>query len=773
MGRKSLKSRRESGLGYEGVASAILDCVGNFELFNNEKFAHHAVMLIIELHYKEFTMSITKLTALGLAACSSLAMGQTVAPDATKIIEPAGVSDAYFGSSLLLEQGNLIVGSPTEFGSSNQGSVHYFDPSTGAYLLTFHAPSGQGTAQSFGTDLAFDFGENGNLIVGGGGPYFYTIENSNYPVFEDSFSGYYFSTALDQNSVVVGESNGVSVFNLYPGNLRFTIPAPHPGRFGDSVAVEDNFVAVGAPAADITRFSAGIAYLYDATTGHLLHELRPPPAQIPASSQIGKVVSINDGIVAVSAPGDITVHGPGGGNTSGSKGSVYLFDTAGNELRRLKDREQGPGGSYTGFGEALAMFGDYILVGSPGGLGEVFLFRVSTGEKILKIEQPDDGLIDQNFGYELAVGDGFLAISSIELVPGGNPQRVVYVYPFNDCNLNGELDIVDVTLNPELDCNNNLQIDSCEINSNNGMGGVGGDLDCNANGIIDTCETDIPQQVEIVVVFDTSESMIEEVNALCNSVANINNDLQGYGFSVEGFRVLSTIEPIPTSFTCVTDSVQNLLGDQVPGGGILNDEEDWGDATAILADRYPWNTANEDINRIIVVISDEAPQDGLPCTNDDSISVTNAAAICVANNIKVVGVAASGPNDCHIQFFNDIALQTNGVWFRSRADGSGLGSQIVNAILESILPIDCDRNGLIDSCEIMADSTLDHDSDGILNECEQCLVDLTNDGTLNFLDVSYFLNEGDGGGHLDWNGDGNQNFLDVSDFLAAYGEGCI
>ncbi len=57
--------------------------------------------------------------------------------------------------------------------------------------------------------------------------------------------------------------------------------------------------------------------------------------------------------------------------------------------------------------------------------------------------------------------------------------------------------------------------------------------------------------------------------------------------------------------------------------------------------------------------------------------------------------------------------------------------------------------------------------------CTPCPADLTNDGNLNFLDVSAFLAAYSAQDPLaDFEADGSFNFLDVSAFLAAYGMGC-
>ncbi len=76
--------------------------------------------------------------------------------------------------------------------------------------------------------------------------------------------------------------------------------------------------------------------------------------------------------------------------------------------------------------------------------------------------------------------------------------------------------------------------------------------------------------------------------------------------------------------------------------------------------------------------------------------------------------------------------------------------------------------------KIVNPSAPDKDEDGIPDACAAgCPADLTDEGSLNFLDVSAFLSAfGKQNPIADFTGDGNYNFLDVSAFLAAFGEGC-
>ncbi len=76
-----------------------------------------------------------------------------------------------------------------------------------------------------------------------------------------------------------------------------------------------------------------------------------------------------------------------------------------------------------------------------------------------------------------------------------------------------------------------------------------------------------------------------------------------------------------------------------------------------------------------------------------------------------------------------------------------------------------------------ADSTVEGAVDGVLiasKICQGgCRVDINDDGTLNFFDVSAFLSAfGEGDPIADFTDDGVFNFFDVSAFLSAFGDGC-
>jgi len=55
----------------------------------------------------------------------------------------------------------------------------------------------------------------------------------------------------------------------------------------------------------------------------------------------------------------------------------------------------------------------------------------------------------------------------------------------------------------------------------------------------------------------------------------------------------------------------------------------------------------------------------------------------------------------------------------------------------------------------------------------ECAADLVSDGSLNFLDISFYLTAFSNQDSVaDWNGDSSYNFLDISAYLASFGAGC-
>jgi len=188
-----------------------------------------------------------------------------------------------------------------------------------------------------------------------------------------------------------------------------------------------------------------------------------------------------------------------------------------------------------------------------------------------------------------------------------------------------------------------------------------------------------PEQIcpplDVVFIMDTSGSMQEEGEALCDTIDGVIGDLAAQGIVVE--HNILAIDPIHfwDLFSCQSrgDSVSDLLGNSVPGdpdgcpGNLTghynhNRDENWGPATAIVADRFPWTHGAV---RVIIPISDEGPCLGSSCNgcNDpgsDRDAVSNAIAVAVANDVIVSPITGDGSSLCVIRLSEDLAAGTGG-----------------------------------------------------------------------------------------------------------------
>ena len=135
-----------------------------------------------------------------------------------------------------------------------------------------------------------------------------------------------------------------------------TTPGHSGAAAGTAVATSEKYVAVGAPWDGVDFPNGGAVHVFDAVTGKRLRTLRPAAGESGQDAQFGSALSISGTYLLVGAPnyGHFAVSDPG---------SVYLFDlVTGKEL--LKAQAGAPEAGAR-FGAAVAMEGDYAVVGSP------------------------------------------------------------------------------------------------------------------------------------------------------------------------------------------------------------------------------------------------------------------------------------------------------------------------------------------------------------------------------------------------------------------------
>ncbi len=203
-----------------------------------------------------------------------------------------------------------------------------------------------------------------------------------------------------------GNYAGVAyLFNSTSGSLLQTFQNPGSGNnFGSSVAVVGNSVVVGDQQAN---GGEGAAYLFDSTSGSLVHTLQDPQGG-PYDYHFGRYVVPSSKGLLVSAPDS----------------GVFLFDPSSGSLTTTLLRSTL--GSYAAsFGEGISGFGNDILASysmmvvngqSVSYVGHVGLFDGSSGSLVRSYNQY--GLFLGAVGNEVVVGSGFGSGSSVYLLDG-------------------------------------------------------------------------------------------------------------------------------------------------------------------------------------------------------------------------------------------------------------------------------------------------------------------------------------------------------------------
>lgn len=205
--------------------------------------------------------------------------------------------------------------------------------------------------------------------------------------------------SLTVASVPVNAGLGDQLFQLQPTD------GASGDDFGYTIAVDDGLVAVGAPGDDLNGADSGSAYLFDAATGTQLLQLVPRDGG--AGDAFGFAIAIDGPLVVVGA----RLNDENGVDA----GAAYVFDAStGTQIAKILATDGVAGDE---FGSAVAIDGGIIAVGAKrdddAGVdsGSVYLFDATTGDQLEKLV-PNDAAASDNFGGAVAMDDGLVAVGA-------------------------------------------------------------------------------------------------------------------------------------------------------------------------------------------------------------------------------------------------------------------------------------------------------------------------------------------------------------------------
>jgi hypothetical protein len=225
------------------------------------------------------------------------------------------------------------------------------------------------------------------------------------------------SVAIQNKKVIVGaffgngnsnSSGAAYLFDAATGSQLLKLKATDGqtfDQFGTSVAINGNLALVGAPNDDDGAPNAGAAYLFDVLTGQQLMKLT---ASDPAESDhFGGSVAFNDNIALIGSP----LHDSIGTNS----GTAYVLDiSTGVELLRLSPSDPA---EFAAFGHSVAVSGNVAIVGAyikdeaGDHSGAAYLFDVTTGQQLHKLI-PSDAAAEDHFGFAVSIDRGLALVSA-------------------------------------------------------------------------------------------------------------------------------------------------------------------------------------------------------------------------------------------------------------------------------------------------------------------------------------------------------------------------
>lgn len=299
----------------------------------------------------------------------------------------------YFAGAVAIDDGIMVVGSTSLTLTPDQFAFVY-DANTSDQLARLE-PDNIETYGKYGRTVAI-----GSGIIAVGAP-----NNNRGTVF------IYDASTYQQIARIEPEDS----------NLDDTV------KFGSSIAIDDNRLVIGS-SQNISTVASGAVYIYDSSSFELVRKIVGPMRS--DGDGFGASVDIHDGVIIVGAPGVDA----GASNT----GAAYLFSAdIGILLHNLTVDELN---SWDRFSQ-VAIYDNTAAVGAWArdegeiNMGAVYLFDVSTGKQLTKL-QPDDLSYGSGFGIsvdlgiDLNTGDTLLIVGASEGESAGSGSA--YIYDLSD-----------------------------------------------------------------------------------------------------------------------------------------------------------------------------------------------------------------------------------------------------------------------------------------------------------------------------------------------------
>jgi hypothetical protein len=196
--------------------------------------------------------------------------------------------------------------------------------------------------------------------------------------------------------------------------------------FAATTAISGDLAIAGATGHDQVDSNAGAAYIYSISNGIWTQDERLTPFVVTSrganSDRFGCSVAIDQQYAFVGAK-----HDDNALNDNENSGAVYVFTVSGTTWDFHQKLRPTTTITDAKFGISMALYGDYLLIGSSGedtSSGAAYVFTLTNGQwtqtaRIVANDRTDYDL----FGGSVAIDDGFLIVGAV----GTNPPSA-YIF---------------------------------------------------------------------------------------------------------------------------------------------------------------------------------------------------------------------------------------------------------------------------------------------------------------------------------------------------------
>lgn len=287
-------------------------------------------------------------------------------------------------------------------------------------------------------------------VIDAGAAYVYVLGNKGWsqqaklvanPVFVDDTLG---GTVALKNDVAMlgvsrrddkGKDSGAVVSferesNTWVQNQIFTAPDAKPGDvFGQSIALTQNFLVIGAPRNDSLGVDSGAAYIYKRESGIWLYQAKIKASDGAAGDLFGISVAIDGNTILVGADLNDEV--------AQEAGAVYVYVFDDNQWKQEAKLVASDGGKTDIFGVRVSLAQNTALIsarrddidelGIDAGSAYIFVRDGNTWTQEVKLISPD-GEADDRFGRGVALSENTAIISAMNHDANGTDTGALYVY---------------------------------------------------------------------------------------------------------------------------------------------------------------------------------------------------------------------------------------------------------------------------------------------------------------------------------------------------------